>query len=38
MNKGNSDQRASNKRTGLVMATIALAFFCGVMIKKVMLG
>lgn len=31
------DQRASNRRTALVLASIAAAFFLGIMLKYVLL-
>lgn len=38
MSDGNPDQRANNKRTGLILASVALAFFCGIMVRKLLLG
>jgi hypothetical protein len=31
-------QRKSNRRLGLVLASVALVFFCGVVLKMMVLG
>jgi len=38
MSQSNPDHRASNRRTGLILASVALAFFCGIMVRKLLLG
>lgn len=38
MSQGNPDQRSSNKRTGLILASVAFAFFCGILARKLLLG
>lgn len=38
MSEGNQNQRESNKRTGLILASVALAFFCGIVVRKLLLG
>jgi len=38
MSQGTPEQRANNKRTALILASVAFAFFCGIVVRKLLLG
>lgn len=38
MSNGKSNQQANNRRTGLILASVALAFFGGIVLRKLLLG